>query len=65
MSTINRKPNESSVHHVHLHNCPNCHRDYSCNCHKQPDTVSMVCIDCEHGTYDPVIHGGKGRKSEA
>ena len=65
MSDINRKPDSQSVHHVHLHNCPNCRRNYSCNCAKQPEDFEVVCIDCEHGVYDPVIHGGRGQKSEA
>lgn len=65
MADINRKPHESTFHNVHLHNCPACKRDYSCNCHKQPDTRTLVCRDCETGTYDSVIHGGQGTRSEA
>lgn len=65
MADIKRGPNEHSVHHVHLHNCPNCKRDYSCNCAAQPEKASLVCRDCERGQYDPMIHGGKGEKQEA
>lgn len=65
MGDIKRGADTQSVHHVHLHHCPNCQRGYSCNCHAQPEKDSVVCRDCETGTYDPVIHGGKGQKSEA
>lgn len=49
MSTINRKPSETTMHHVHTHVCPNCGRPYSCNCAAQLDTKDVVCIDCEAG----------------
>lgn len=65
MSDINRKPSESTYHNVHSHTCPNCKRGYSCNCHNNADKPSMVCIDCERGNYNPVIHGGQGTKAEA
>jgi hypothetical protein len=62
---INRKPNDQSVHNVHLHRCQNCNRNWSCNCAAQPDKLSLTCRDCETGTYNPVIHGGTGTKAEA
>lgn len=62
---IKRRPSESSVHVVHSHTCPNCKRPYSCNCGAQPDRESLVCRDCETGTYDPAIHGGRGERSQA
>lgn len=65
MSDIKRGASESSVHHVHVHTCPSCHRNYTCNCAAQPDKTSLTCIDCERGTYNPMIHGGTGQKSEA
>lgn len=65
MADIKRRPSDASVHHVHLHTCPSCKRPYSCNCAAQPDRESLTCIDCERGTYDPQIHGGRGEKSEA
>jgi hypothetical protein len=65
MPDIKREGNQNSVHHVHTHNCPNCQRSYSCRCYAQPDKTSLVCVDCERGTYDPQIHGGKGQRSEA
>jgi len=65
MPDVNRKPDPASVHHVHLHDCPNCKRQYSCNCSKQPDKSTLVCRDCERGEYDPMIHGGRGEKQEA
>jgi len=65
MADIKRSPNQQSIHHVHLHFCPNCQRNYSCNCAAQPDEAKLVCIDCERGNYDPAIHGGHGTKREA
>lgn len=65
MADIKRRPDQQSVHHVHTHNCPNCQRNYSCNCAAQPEKASLPCRDCETGTYDPVIHGGSGKKQEA
>lgn len=65
MSDIKRQPDAQSVHHVHTHICDNCQRVYSCNCAAQPDKTHLVCRDCEMGTYDPVIHGGHGKKAEA
>lgn len=65
MSDIRRSPDRASVHNVHTHNCPNCRRNYSCNCSLQPGERSLVCIDCEHGVYNPAIHGGSGQKEEA
>lgn len=65
MGDIRRDPTANSVHHVHVHNCPNCKRNYSCNCAAQPDKTSLVCRDCETGTYNPLIHGGEGKKEQA
>lgn len=65
MGDIKRRPDSQSVHHVHTHNCPNCKRDYSCNCAVQSEKTELVCRDCESGTYDPVIHGGQGEKRQA
>lgn len=65
MSDIKRKPSESSFHNVHMHTCPNCKRGYSCNCAAQPENKLLTCIDCEHGNYDPTVHGGQGERSEA
>ena len=65
MSDINRRPNASSEHALHGHVCPNCHRNYSCNCHSNKPGSGLVCTDCETGRYDPMVHGGTGEKSEA
>lgn len=65
MPDIDRRPDSQSIHRVHLHNCPNCHRDWSCACAKQEDRNTLVCRDCEMGVYNPRIHGGTGDRSEA
>jgi hypothetical protein len=65
MGDINRRPSDQSVHNVHIHTCPSCHRNYSCNCSRQTDKTALTCIDCETATYDPMIHGGTGTRSEA
>jgi hypothetical protein len=65
VADINRRPSASSLHDLHLHNCPNCGRPYSCNCHANKPGSSMVCTDCEMARYDPMIHGGTGERSEA
>ena len=65
MADIKRKPQESTLHNVHGHVCPNCQRNYTCNCHDNRDKEQLVCIDCEHGNYDPTIHGGRGERQEA
>lgn len=65
MGDINRKPSEAHFHRVHTHVCPACQRPYTCNCAAQYDKQGLVCRDCETGTYDPMIHGGRGEKREA
>ena len=65
MADINRRPEASSFHQVHSHTCPSCKRGYTCNCHRNEPNSWLVCIDCEHGNYDPTIHGGQGTRSEA
>jgi len=47
VSDVNRKTSELWVHNVHLHNCPFCHRNYSCNCAAQPEKQELICRDCE------------------
>jgi hypothetical protein len=47
MSDVNRKPNELSIHNVHVHKCPECERNYSCNCAAQPTKEQLICRDCE------------------
>lgn len=65
MGDIKRQPNPQSVHNVHRHTCPNCHRPYDCNCFSQPEQAQLVCTDCETGRYNPMIHGGTGERQEA
>ena len=65
MSDIERSADPTKYVEPHLHNCPNCKRDYSCACVKQPDKHALVCRDCETATYEPAIHGGKGNKKQA
>ena len=66
MPDIDRRGAEGDrFHNVHQHTCPNCHRNYSCNCYKQDERQSLVCTDCEQARYNPVIHGGTGEREEA
>lgn len=65
MGDIKRDKTPNKYVEVHTHYCPNCKRPFTCACEAQPDKQSLVCIDCEHGTYNPVIHGGFGERSEA
>ena len=48
MSDINRRAkNQHDALQVHTHVCPECGRNYSCNCSAQPEHDKLVCIDCE------------------